>query len=282
MIDKLEKSRKHGFERPLHPAQIISWAISCFNIVVFCVLTIPEYPEMLKPVLSIIFLLLVFVYITIGYIVIKSDPTDPAVYQYKISKDKQYFVIRVLLQLEEKNERFCSLCCCPVDSTSKHCIKCGRCTLGFDHHCKWVNNCIGVGNYKKFIFLIVVAEIFHVFLIATLTLTLILLFSGEKSTYYDPDNHQKATYYIEISFLLCSLFFCILFSSLNGYLIGFHIYLNRKRITTYQYIMKSMKKVQPNELTPGPDLKLKSNNSFLSKRSDNQFDSTIIFREIKT
>ena len=43
---------------------------------------------------------------------------------------------------------------CLVHKGSYHCRECNRCTLGFDHHCKWLNNCIGAANYRPFFCLI--------------------------------------------------------------------------------------------------------------------------------
>ncbi|AET39345.1 palmitoyltransferase SWF1 Ecym_4282 [Eremothecium cymbalariae DBVPG len=44
----------------------------------------------------------------------------------------------------------CRSCRLKKAARSKHCSICGRCILVADHHCVWLNNCIGLGNYQYF------------------------------------------------------------------------------------------------------------------------------------
>lgn len=50
----------------------------------------------------------------------------------------------------EKNKK-CSTCKIDKPPRSKHCAMCGFCVEKFDHHCVWINQCVGLHNYKYFL-----------------------------------------------------------------------------------------------------------------------------------
>jgi ribosomal protein L40E len=45
----------------------------------------------------------------------------------------------------------CKKCNVIKPPRAHHCSMCERCTLRMDHHCPWVNNCIGLHNYRFFV-----------------------------------------------------------------------------------------------------------------------------------
>lgn len=51
----------------------------------------------------------------------------------------------------DRYKKFCRKCSAFKPVRAHHCSICGRCVIKMDHHCPWVNNCVGVGNHKLFL-----------------------------------------------------------------------------------------------------------------------------------
>ena len=51
--------------------------------------------------------------------------------------------------------QLCADCFTIRTSRSKHCSVCNRCVERFDHHCPWINNCVGVKNHTYFIIFVI-------------------------------------------------------------------------------------------------------------------------------
>ncbi|GMN21807.1 hypothetical protein TIFTF001_050162, partial [Ficus carica] len=59
--------------------------------------------------------------------------------------------------------KLCDKCSTYRPPRAHHCRVCRRCVLRMDHHCMWVNNCIGYWNYKAFFVLVFYATISSIY-----------------------------------------------------------------------------------------------------------------------
>ena len=63
--------------------------------------------------------------------------------------------------------RFCEKCQLIKPDRAHHCSVCSTCVLKMDHHCPWVNNCVGFHNYKFFMLFLAYALLYCIFITAT-------------------------------------------------------------------------------------------------------------------
>ena len=105
-------------------------------------------------------------------------------------------------------------------------MRCNRCVSVFDHHCKFVNNCVGQINYTCFIKLILSVELYECLLLIMCIITLIY--------------KRNSFTLVDIPILVALLKSLLVFTS-NGYLICFHVMIRSRDLTTFEYISNRYK-----------------------------------------
>jgi len=101
-----------------------------------------------------------------------------------------------------------------------------------------VNNCVGVLNYKYFLMLIISVEVHELIMVAVFVMFIVEFHSDLNGFSF---------------FTFSALFKSVSTIGFNSYLLGFHLYLMRRKITTYDFIMGRKKKLD-SYVSPGQNL----------------------------
>ena len=133
---------------------------------------------------------------------------------------------------------YCEICHFIRPIRSKHCFFCGHCVALFDHHCPLVANCVGGGNYRYFVFFIILQamSVSWAFYMATNALFTVTMFDVHTERNAGTNHHDALYDHTRTGWVFRVLLFVVLFIfmfSLIG-LCGFHLYLTATNQTTME------------------------------------------------
>lgn len=133
-------------------------AVSLIGAVIYILLyyLIPFYTELVSPTAGIILLCItLFLSTNIFFNYYMTIFTPPGKTPDQSAEEKRLLEQQVKREPEMKKgegfSRFCKFCKKSKPPRSHHCHVCKSCVLRMDHHCPWVNNCVGFYNHKYFV-----------------------------------------------------------------------------------------------------------------------------------
>jgi len=210
---------------------MLSWVIFSFLMLTFFLVYVPLLEDHDSRLWAAFVYGVLLTAVIIGWVIASStDPVDKTIFYLLQATPREYPSGELL---------YCCFCKCKVHKRSKHCRVCNKCVGDFDHHCKWLNNCVGGANYGIFFFLINAA--------AALTAfhsgwgVKIVMDAWEDDSF--PQSSRAGDWFSSLdrtgllSLLVVSTVTAGGVCVLLLHLVGFHIYLISKKLSTYDYIL---------------------------------------------
>lgn len=246
--------RTHGLQLPLNYLQVLGWTVFIITMLLNFLILVQILFDELKFVSIITFSLLYVFHIVSHVTALLLDPGESALRKQEINIVPEFD--RAVHAHVIENGR-CHLCNINTsDKKTKHCGICNKCVYHFDHHCKWLNNCVGRRNYAAFIICVISAFLIALFSsILCLTNVIIFLkdtneFSSVAKSFINCTVTTDIVPYTKycknsILFLTFLITFCLSGLAISCallHLLCFHIYISFLGVSTYEYIMRNSNK----------------------------------------
>ncbi|XP_034152306.1 probable palmitoyltransferase ZDHHC12 isoform X1 [Esox lucius] len=181
-----------------------------------------ENGELMKPVaFSLLVLLSVMLYFTVSLM----DPGFVLSDSTKCAQGSSEELEEMIPQNPSPRLRRCGYCLLQQPMRAKHCQTCKHCVRRFDHHCPWIDNCVGERNHRWFIIYLTVQ-------LLALLWAMQISWSGF---------HTAITWKLWLSvngFLLATLCVVGVFSLVAVLLLGCHLYLISINSTTWEFMSR--------------------------------------------
>ncbi|XP_058770044.1 probable protein S-acyltransferase 15 [Vicia villosa] len=124
---------------------------------------------------------------------------------------------------DNAEQKKCDKCFGYKPPRTHHCRVCRKCVLKMDHHCLWINNCVGYWNYKAFFDFILYATI------ASVYSTVLFISCVLQKEWGQIKENSLKFFYVMYGTMVVGLTLTLL--SLTGW----HIYLILHNMTTIEY-----------------------------------------------
>lgn len=238
----LRPVKHHGFYWKWHGYQITSWVIWLISLWIFYICLTPAFDKTYMVIFNISIAVLYFVIAVLMIIATSIVPTDKIVFSsIKVRRSGESYE-------PKEDETYWMYCQAFSRVTSKHWGQWNRWVFNFDHHWKWLNNCIGDKNYPYFISLVVVFWI-TTLIIFWISISFIAWYHSNSSILNEENlydyysiNKESEMYTISYWLVWILLLFCWLKLAFSSHLLGFQIYVKSQGMTTYQYVIKKREK----------------------------------------
>ena len=247
--------RRNGFSKPFPMLQLCTWVYLPLLVLQFLFFVSPILPVAASVPCSLLFFAFAFGCAFYTYLACITDPID--VYLMKhiqetegLENEQQTGKSRLCSGLcyrgpdvsavpetNPEEMKYCWVCETNVSDHSMHCKYCNKCVSHFDHHCLWLNTCVGEANYSSFYRILwstccmlvvhtccMIGIVIDIFLGGT---------SKDRANEWFDANAFAAVAGVNIFFILSN----VVSLSAVAQLLHFHIGLQRKNLTTYQFII---------------------------------------------
>ncbi|XP_030248599.1 palmitoyltransferase ZDHHC11 isoform X2 [Sparus aurata] len=269
--------RMNGWSWPPQAFQVVAWLFYSYLAIVSFGIYIPLLPPPWNHVVYTLMAVAFILHFITHIAAVTIDPADASV-RAKQSYSRPLPVFDRTKQPHVIQDLRCYLCDVRVGPKVKHCGVCNKCVEDFDHHCKWLNTCVGGRNYWCFFVALCSATL------GTLLLVVVILFIFIQH-YLDPNNLRTAPQFDSMlrnstwlvflplapiktssAGLLILAFVTVMLSVISllllGHLLGFHVYLFYKGISTYDYVkMKRQRDARNRDTEAGSPHNGKINNN---------------------
>ncbi|CAG8477848.1 9560_t:CDS:2 [Ambispora gerdemannii] len=124
--------------------------------------------------------------------------------------------------------KYCETCKIYRPPRCSHCRQCDNCVEGEDHHCIWLNNCIGRRNYRSFYTFVCTGTILCLYILGFSIMHLVLLMEEHNISFIE------SILVAPVSVVLGVIAFLLVWSV--GGLTIYHTYLICKNMTTHEQL----------------------------------------------